>query len=296
MKNIPANLKAHLCGEVTTICRCWILETIEGEQLGFTDHDRDILLQGIICEKDAGVEAGGIEDRLGLNVNSNEVSGAIQSGFVMAEDIDAGKYDNARVSTYFVNWNDPSQFILDRISVVGEIVRQDGFYQMELRGLTSQLDQTRGNHFVAGCQAGLGDNRCQVNLDTSDFSGVGQIVEIKSPLVLIVSGLSAYDSGWFRNGHLTWLSGENFERKIEVIEHNLLDGIVFLHLWKAMPFDIGVGDQFSIRAGCDKSFSTCKSKFSNQQNFRGFPHIPGNDESLGYAPNSNVFDGGPIVL
>jgi len=33
----------------------------------------------------------------------------------------------------------------------------------------------------------------------------------------------------------------------------------------------------SVRSGCDKSFATCRNKFSNSENFRGFPHMPGND-------------------
>jgi len=35
-------------------------------------------------------------------------------------------------------------------------------------------------------------------------------------------------------------------------------------------------DTFTITAGCDKTFPTCKAKFANQINFRGFPHMPGN--------------------
>ena len=34
---------------------------------------------------------------------------------------------------------------------------------------------------------------------------------------------------------------------------------------------------FVIYAGCDKRFDTCRAKFANTLNFRGFPHMPGND-------------------
>jgi uncharacterized phage protein (TIGR02218 family) len=36
-----------------------------------------------------------------------------------------------------------------------------------------------------------------------------------------------------------------------------------------------VGDGFTVTAGCDKSVKTCKAKFDNEVNFRGFPHVPG---------------------
>jgi uncharacterized phage protein (TIGR02218 family) len=35
-----------------------------------------------------------------------------------------------------------------------------------------------------------------------------------------------------------------------------------------------VGDTFSIFPGCDRTSSTCNTKFSNLVHFRGFPHIP----------------------
>ncbi|MDE5056044.1 phage BR0599 family protein [Wolbachia endosymbiont of Drosophila bicornuta] len=33
--------------------------------------------------------------------------------------------------------------------------------------------------------------------------------------------------------------------------------------------------KYSILAGCDKTFPTCRSKFNNTVNFRGEPYIPG---------------------
>jgi uncharacterized phage protein (TIGR02218 family) len=37
---------------------------------------------------------------------------------------------------------------------------------------------------------------------------------------------------------------------------------------------VEAGDAFTITAGCDKHFKTCKAKFDNSVNFRGFPHVP----------------------
>ena len=48
-----------------------------------------------------------------------------------------------------------------------------------------------------------------------------------------------------------------------------------LELWQAMAEEVAVGDAFTVTAGCDKHFKTCKAKFDNGVNFRGFPHVPG---------------------
>ena len=55
------------------------------------------------------------------------------------------------------------------------------------------------------------------------------------------------------------------------------------------------GDTFDITAGCDKSFATCKAKFANALNFRGFPHLPGNDSAYAYVNQDGEFDGSPLV-
>ena len=44
-----------------------------------------------------------------------------------------------------------------------------------------------------------------------------------------------------------------------------------------MPNAIAGGDQFTIVAGCDRTHTTCRDKFSNILNFRGEPYIPGQD-------------------
>ena len=59
-------------------------------------------------------------------------------------------------------------------------------------------------------------------------------------------------------------------------------GTVTLDLWQAMPQAIAEGDTFTVTAGCDKRFATCRDKFANVVNFRGFPHIPGNDFIVSY--------------
>jgi len=63
--------------------------------------------------------------------------------------------------------------------------------------------------------------------------------------------------------------------------HVAFEGVVKEHrnkvvtLFTSPPYQISVGDKYSILAGCDKTFSTCKNKFHNTVNFRGEPYVPG---------------------
>ena len=55
----------------------------------------------------------------------------------------------------------------------------------------------------------------------------------------------------------------------------LIGGAVIIELWQAMAQPIAPSDTFIVTAGCDKRFSTCRDRFENVLNFRGFPHIHG---------------------
>ncbi|MBY0422096.1 MAG: phage BR0599 family protein, partial [Parvularculaceae bacterium] len=53
-----------------------------------------------------------------------------------------------------------------------------------------------------------------------------------------------------------------------------------------------VGDAFTLQPGCDKSFATCRDRFANAVNFRGFPLMPGDDAALAYPLRGEALDGG----
>jgi uncharacterized phage protein (TIGR02218 family) len=49
-------------------------------------------------------------------------------------------------------------------------------------------------------------------------------------------------------------------------------------LFEAMPYEIEVGDPYTVFYGCDKTLPTCRDTFNNVVNFRGEPYVPGVDK------------------
>jgi uncharacterized phage protein (TIGR02218 family) len=103
-----------------------------------------------------------------------------------------------------------------------------------------------------------------------------------------VAGLGGFAEGLFNAGRLHWSSGGNAGLAMEIKLHRVVAGEVRLALWQAMAEPIAVGDTFTVTAGCDKSFATCRDRFANADNFRGFPHIPGNDFVMSYPTVGTV--------
>ena len=83
--------------------------------------------------------------------------------------------------------------------------------------------------------------------------------------------------GWFTGGRLSWTSGANAGTSGEVRGHRMAAAGAVFDLWQRAPRTIAAGDTFAVSAGCDKRLTSCREKFSNILNFRGFPHMPGND-------------------
>lgn len=295
MRLLPAGLQEHLDTGATTLCWCWRIVRADGVALGFTDHDNDLAFDGTTFEAATGFTASEIESTVGLGVDNLDVESVLRSGALNEDDLATGLYDGAEVEVFRVNWQDTDQRVLIRSGHLGEVTRGRHSFRAEIRGLAHQLQQPKGRIYQFGCDADLGDARCTVDLEGPSFKGVGSVSMTDGARVLTASGLDAFESDWFTRGLLIWTSGANDGLKIEVKLHTNADGVVTLELWQRMSRPIADDDGFTVTAGCDKQYATCRNKFSNGVNFRGFPHIPGNDFAVSY-PNSDdpQNDGGSL--
>jgi uncharacterized phage protein (TIGR02218 family) len=300
MRPIPAALQAKLDSGVTTLARCWKLVRRDGVTMGFTDHDRDLVVGGVTFRAGTGFSSSEAASRFDLSVDGAEISGALADDSLTDADLAAGRYDAAQVETWLVDWSKPSLNVLTARGTLGEVRREGQAFVAELRGLADLLSQESGRLYTARCGADLGDARCKVDLTNPALRGTGAVTVVEGTSILVASGLDGFADGWFSLGRLLWSSGANAGLAIEIKEHRLAAGHARLTLWQAMPEPVAIGDTFAVTAGCDKSFATCRAKFANTDNFRGFPQIPGNDFLLGSpvqgAPGNNGLSLSPPVL
>ena len=283
MKTLPAELQDHLDSGATTLCWCWRLSRRDGPTLGFTDHDRSLQFDGTTFEAEAGFEAGEFSDSVGLNVDNLEVSGAITSERLAENDLHAGLYDDAKVEIFRVNWRQPDQRVLMRAGSLGEVKRVGKAFAAEIRGLSHYLQQPKGRLFQYTCDTDLGTTKCGIDLTDPTYRATATIAAISTAHTFRVIVSATYDEGWFRRGLATLTSGAASNFASEIRAHTIAADGVWISLWQAPPVELAVGDAMLLTAGCDKHFETCRDRFANAQNFRGFPHMPGNDFVTGYV-------------
>jgi uncharacterized phage protein (TIGR02218 family) len=292
MKTLPSGMQAHLDSGATTLCWCWTLLRGDGVVQGFTDHDTNVIFGGVTYMAVAGFTASEIDSTLGLAVDNLSVLGALSSDTLNEADLAAGLYDNAAISIWRVNWASPDQRVLMRQGNLGEVKRGATAFTAEVRGLAAALNQATGRVFGFSCDADLGDGRCTIDLTNAAFHGTGAVVAAFDARRFTVSGLGAFADGWFGGGKLAWTSGANAGRAMDVKRHGVSGTNVTIELWQAMSEAVATSDAFAITAGCDKQFATCKAKFANAINFRGYPYMIGNDAVIAYPSQRVSLDGG----
>lgn len=291
----PPGLTAHVKRDVTTLCHCWRVARRDGVTFGFTDHDRPLTVSGTQCLPETGMIASEARKSLGMAVDTLDVEGAFSSSAIDAGEVAAGKFDGARVEVWLVNWREPEDAALLRVYAIAKITSADGRFVAELQSRMAALDRPNGRLIGRACDAEFGDPRCGMALSDPVYHANGLVSEILADGGVAVAGLGGHAPGWFTEGRIVWSSGANAGLSDVALDDRSVDGVRRLTLRGDAGGVVSIGDAFAIHAGCDKAFSTCKAKFANAVNFRGFPHLPGNDAAYNYATDDGAHDGKPVV-
>lgn len=270
-------LATHLASGATHVCHCWSLARRDGVMLGFTDHDQAIAFDGISFQPESGLSARALASTTGLSVNNTEAVGVLTSDRINETDIEAGRYDGAEVTIWLVQWDDTDAKQVRFVGTIGEITRASGGFQAELRGLTEALNQPQGRSYMRDCTAVLGDDRCRVDTSDPDFSIELEAGVVDAVRVYRFAAFGDFDVGWFEAGFLHVLSGQGAGLRAAIKSDQAVGAQRVITLWEPIKAAVTEGDRLRLTAGCDKRVQTCRQKFSNLLNFRGFPDIPGDD-------------------
>ncbi len=294
-KTLPAGMQDDLDSGATTHCFCWRITREDTTVMGFTDHDRDLSFDGVTYEANTGMDAAVLEQTTGFSIDNTDTVGALQSGKITESDIAKGLYDNAVVSVFRVDWQDTSKRLILFSGTIGQVQRGEITFIGEVRGLMHSLNQPRGRIYSKTCDADLFDSRCGLAVvSNADYERTGLVTAVSSRRLFQTTdaNIIALANAWYTGGLLTWTSGSNAGQRSEIKNFFVADSIATVETWELAHTDITATDGFTLRAGCDKSIETCKAKFDNVDNFRGFPRMPTNDAINAVASTKDNHSGG----
>ncbi|WP_419827352.1 DUF2163 domain-containing protein [Sphingomonas sp.] len=249
---------------------CWRLDRLDGVTLGFTAHDRDLPIDGVLYSSRPGMLPSAISQSDGFDVDTLDLDGALTDDAIAEADLAAGRWDGANLTLFAADWNDPSAPTLAIArGELGDVTIRDGAFTVELRGAAALLERPVVERTSPDCRAELGDKRCRVDL--APRTRIARVTEAEGMvLTLDASEPSANAYGF---GRLRWLGGGNAGLGAAIA----LSAGATLTL-RDPPFaSPEPGVLVELTEGCDRLLATCRSRFANAANFRGEPYLPGND-------------------
>lgn len=165
MRTLPEEMTARIESGAAKLCHAWVLKRADGVELGFTDHDGDLVVEGVPCRAASGWTAGAADSAVGLSGGSAAVAGGLDDAAIIEADVEAGLYDGASVTLWRVDWDRPDLKVRLWSATLARIRRAVVGFTAELEGPLAKLERVVGRTYGRDCDAVLGDDRCGVDLE-----------------------------------------------------------------------------------------------------------------------------------
>lgn len=285
MRDLSVDFLAHLQQNTTTLAEAWQVTRADGEVFGWTAHDLNVTIDGVVYHASQGLTATAAHTSDDLRVDTLDVT--VFLDLSTEEEVLAGLWDNSAVTHFWYNWADPpadltsGDALVVRHGTLGEVTLAEGVLQAQVRGLLQRLTVRIGRQYSPGCpwrhatwngSTYVASLECGVTL--TSFIHVGAVTEISAaPDREFSDATSAQAAGYYNEGFLTMTSGVNagLTREIALWSNQLFT------LKRPFPYAVAAGDTYKAVRGDEKTALTCKDIFDNLDNFGGFPHLPGID-------------------
>lgn len=279
-------------GQVKHWCRLWHITRTDSTELFLTDAASDIVFGGNTYTPIGGFNSSAIRSESRMNETTLEYRGVLNADQITADDLYAGLYSGAKIVEYLVDARYPwAGSITDTVEWIDEVSFNEAGFTATVSGLQRWLKPKIGFLHSRSCMWELGDTRCKVAIGSLTLTGasVQQVFAVtpRSQIIVTLNTGGSVGNNYFQEGTVTWTDSlnTNFGHVAEIsksTEESIAGSNTThrIYLYLKTPYDIKAGDIITIVPGCDKSRSTCISRYSNIDNFGGFPFMPGTDRMI----------------
>lgn len=274
MKDIPIALVESYQESVQHIAVLMKMRLKNGQILGFTDVNTDIIIDNVTYKASSSMSPSAIQSTSSASVDNLEIEGLIDDEIFTINDIRAGKFSGAKVYFMRMNYKKP-QLGYEKLKTgyIGDINVGITSFKMEIRSLEQLIQNDNGRVYLPSCDANFGDSRCK--FDRSLVTVTGSVIQT-SVLNIVTDPTRTEAEDYFNYGLFTFTSGENAGYSLKIKKFK--DGVFQLQTPFYLP--INDGDTYIASAGCDKTFKMCRERYNNRGHFKGFPSIANPDVTI----------------
>jgi len=262
-----AALLEHLQGNVTFLCPIWRMTATDGTVAAYAAHTRNLTFETVLY-KAAQCETTRFTQTLGVkNANHVELFG-IFDDIVTEEELQGGKWKNAKIQYEIVNYLNLSQGSVQKVKgQAGKVSINNGTFTVELRSLSDLLSQEIGE-----LTSPVDRNRRPEDLgvDMTPFTHARTVTAVTDYRRFTVGG-AAQANDYFQYGRAEWTGGDNdnLEMEIKTNTGNVIELVL------PMRSEIQIGDTVTLIAGYDGTRTQARDKFGAADAFNGEPDLPG---------------------
>ncbi len=254
----------------------------------YTSLDQDLVYNGhTYLSGDQGVnpgfKRGTVTTELGTDTKNLELTlfcgpNTQIGGVLVPTFADYGGFDNAIIEIDCLPCPVPVNGLLQTgngtynlwTGITGDVTADRTEVQIEVSSLLRILQGSFPRNFtLPTCNNTLYDSACTMVKTT--FQGLGTVAAGSWTTAQFNSNLTNIDD-YFDLGWIVWTSGQNNGLVRTVKTYKNASGNVLLTY--PLPYVPLSGDTFTAFAGCDKTQTTCTTKFNNVIHYRGFPYMP----------------------
>lgn len=260
------------------LCECVRITLTSGAVIRFTNHSNQLQIDGQTYSASGSTEINAEELEEGLESDTHDAEGGLESALIKHADLKAGRYNGATVEQFIVDWKYPWKKKLNYRKFVFEEVFWDGeMWRASISGALYKLTETLGSNLTRECRFDLFDSRC--GLDISDYLEAGAVASITTQRREFTCTSFDLGDGWFDRGFIQWSSGQNAGQRSYVKTYVEEGATAHIVLELPSKFDIAVSNVFSIVPWCNKiKEGDCTLKYQNQKRHGGFPDLLGTTE------------------
>ncbi len=285
MRTLSPSLHAKVDSGVTTLAYAWRLTRTDGLVVAVTQHDCDLVFAGTTFLASRPLIGSECEHEFNLTPDRTALSGAFASEAIHETDLALGRWNDARVEAFQVDWENPAEFIPKWSGRIAGATWQAAGFELDIVGVEAVLSANVGRVYARTCDAILGDSRCGVNLTAPNrFVATTLVSQMSDREVTISAPLNRVVSD-FTSGRAIVTSGvaAGWQADMVSLKTEQIGQATYWRICVSRPFPVTLshGDSLTIYVGCDKAFATCKARFANGLNFRGQPTMPGDDVAFG---------------
>lgn len=281
MRTVASGLQAHIASGAATVAAAdlYTITLVNNVVLRWTGGDAAVSFGGQTYAVGPIIKRGVLRAKMGLQADTLDLTIMPRLGLDTVNGVPLfsaarrGDFSGADVKLMRAYSATPGGTILDAVprmvGNLGPIKITAAGLQTTVKSKLYLLDKPfPANVYSPACTNTLYDGLCQASKTAARSSGTvtTSVTQTSFNTSIGSVGVDAYRLGRFK-----FLTGANAGREQMVKNSDVTGGMTFSQPW---PYSVAAGDSFEVFLGCDKTLSTCTTKFSNAAHFRGQPFIP----------------------